>query len=191
MGAANLVFVLVGKERDDAGCCANYCHFLQHGIPFAFGGKRSQERQKLIASCDTSSAGKFKLSRIKMAEMIEKTAAGIWIFILLFMFGGIMYGFNAEISYKNEAGRLSGISVCFILVFLPINLLFRNFTRFLKFQLRDVVSPRTSKVVAGLSVTSSTNTTENEAGSSGSTPTTLAAPLSPAAGSTRKMSTGA
>ena len=91
LGAANLSGVLVGKDTS-SGCCAKYCEFLKQNLPFALWGKRSQERELYIQSIDSSSSsGKFKMARLKMAEVIEKTAVRIWCCILFFMLGGIAY----------------------------------------------------------------------------------------------------
>ena len=69
-----------------------FCRFLKAGIPNACCCKRSVDRQNMIHSADAGSAsGKFLLSRLKMADMVEKTAVRIWIGFLTYLSAAVLY----------------------------------------------------------------------------------------------------
>ena len=87
----NLIQLLTGGENP-GGCCTMFCRFLKAGIPNACCCKRSVDRQNMIHSADAGSAsGKFLLSRLKMADMVEKTAVRIWIGFLTYLSAAVVY----------------------------------------------------------------------------------------------------
>jgi hypothetical protein len=73
-------------------CCAKLCAFAATGIPMAFCGKRSKERQHAWSSADSSSpAGKFVLTRLAMAEKVEKAGIWIWFGMMGYLAAGVGY----------------------------------------------------------------------------------------------------
>ena len=91
IGAMNLIKLLTGGENP-GGCCAKFCRFLKAGVPNECCCKYSAGRQNMIDSADAGSgSGKFLLSRLKMADMVEKTALRIWIGFLTYLSAAVVY----------------------------------------------------------------------------------------------------
>ena len=90
----NLVRMLTQPGTSDR-CCAKFFEFVVTAIPMAFCGKRSKERQQAISSADSSSpAGKFVLTRLVMAEKVEKTGVAIWVGMMSYILAAIFYLMN-------------------------------------------------------------------------------------------------
>ena len=79
-GASKLIGVLTNNP--DRSCCT----FFVEGIPFTLVGKRSAARENDIRSIDQASrSGRFALSKIGMAEVIEMTAIRVWLSICCYI----------------------------------------------------------------------------------------------------------
>ena len=160
IGAMNLVQMLTGADEKKG--CALFCAFNRTAIPVAIFKRRSKERAEAFATADAgTTAGKFKLTRLKMAEMVEKTSIRLWFGITLYMFGGVMYiGAKAkESSY--ELGKVNSIHISAIILFLSIHLMDRQMLLYCTYTLRDILDAdrqSSGKVSAGMSVNSSTTT---------------------------------
>ena len=90
----NLVRMLTQPGTSDR-CCAKFFEFVVTAIPMAFCGKRSKERQHAVSSADSSSpAGKFVLTRLVMAEKVEKTGVAIWVGMMSYILAAIGYLMN-------------------------------------------------------------------------------------------------
>ena len=160
-GGARLSNVLTGEEK-------NFCSFVSAALPLMLFGKRTQARTDLIASFDlSSSSGKFQQSRMHMAEMVEKTAIRAWVCIITFIFFGVGYAVSSSGEGEHTAGEMYPAAVCWFLMFLPLGVAVNGIYGYMRFQLRDVVTPSTRKVVAGISMNNTTST-ETEADSADS-----------------------
>lgn len=113
------------------------------------------------ATDSSTQAGKFALTRLKMAEMVEKTSVRIWLCLAWYFMSAVLMVVVLAVTkgHQNEDGKLGLVNVCLMSIFIPLHLCLRQMLKYCKYTLRDVLDETrtsTAKVSAGMSVNSST-----------------------------------
>jgi len=166
-GATNLVKILTGSASTSNCCCASWCGSIKSVLC-----KKSAERSRMRSASDPlTTAEKFQQSRLRMAEMVNKTAVRVWLGLVTYMAAAILLLFILAVRpvHLNENGSFNLMNVTSIFIFIPNHHCLRQLYNYCRFTLRDVLDETrsTGKVSAGLSVNSST--TGDEGSGSGST----------------------
>ena len=164
IGAMNLVIILTGVKAP-GGCCTIFCYFLRSAIPIAFCAHPSKERKEMIASADpNSAAGKFLLTRLRMAEMVEKTSLRVWLALFVYLISGGVYVVTKASETYQTPQAINAVHFAVMGIFTPLHLAQKQVYKYVKYSLRDAVGDRqgSGKVSAGLSVNSSTETQSND-----------------------------
>ena len=158
----NLVQILTGVPSTN--CCTALLNFSKSVFPGALCCRRSSERVAIFEASDpTSSAGKFTLTRLKMAEVVEVTAVRVWVCLITYFAAAIVYLlFGSGTSHLVEPGSMSVTNYCAIFIFTPLHVAVRQMFAYCKYTLRDHLDDTrgnsSRKVSAGMSVNSSTAT---------------------------------
>ena len=188
IGAANLVQLLTGDKPESENCCAVLCHFIHQAVPFACCNKVSKQRLNAYQTVPSGPQGKFAISRLKMADMVEKTAVLIWISLVCYLFAGfgmvasnahavstsclfVRLGLSHEFSTLQQQtlgpdanGGLIGSHFAGLFVFMALEFALRRMLVYCKYTLRDILDDsrkNSGKVSAGMSVNSSTEATDS------------------------------
>jgi len=167
IGAANLVQLLTGDKPESENCCAVLCHFIKTAVPFACCNKVSKQRSHAYQNLPGGPQGKFAMSRLKMADMVEKTAVLIWFSLVCYLFAAFsMVASNAQTQTMgpDAHGGLIVSHFAGFFVFMALEFALRRMLVYCKYTLRDILDDSRKqsgrKVSAGMSVNSSTATTD-------------------------------
>ena len=189
VGAMYLNQMMTGL-KSSGSCCGDLCHFLKLGVQPALCDRRSKERQDQINGADpNNSAGKFLLTRLRMAEMIEKTCIRVWIAMFCYIFAGLYYVAASAAEVDMPAGPINSVHFAVILIFFPLHCGMMQVFFYIKFTLRGMLAPKDngSKVSAGLSMkqSSTRNSTVDTSTKEDGSPPPGERPLSPPPGEKR------
>ena len=119
----------------------------------------------MASSDEQTAAGKFTMTRLRMAEMVEKTAIRCWLAILFYLISAVGYVIARGKEPTYEPGELNAIHLTVIGIFSPLLFSQRSMLRYCTYTLRDVLDEKrqnSAKVSAGMSVASSTTVPATE-----------------------------
>ena len=168
--AMNLVQLLTGCKPESEKFCAVLCHFLRSAVPFALFGKRSPERSRTMASADpNNNAGKFILTRLKMAEKVETLAIRACVCMGVYILSCLVYMMKKPLEGSMEHQQLNVVHWSVMGIFFPMHYAVSQMLAYCRYTLRDAIGEsvnhaRGRKVSAGLSVHDSSTATEDSAG---------------------------
>ena len=177
IAAMNLIELLSGSPSKSKWCCVSFCGgFLPSAILLSTCGRRSQERKVAVESCDEqTAAGKFTMTRLRMAEMVEMTAIRCWLAVLCYLVSAVIHVVARATESTYEPGELNVVHWASIGIFTPLFFAQRSMFRYSYFTLRDVLDEKrrySAKVVsAGMTIASSTTVETTEETKDGNPPT--------------------